>query len=170
MIRRSANDIVEYIIDSLYKYSSEYKESNDCAVMAVAVACNKHYRETHLCFQQRGRLCNDGTPWNITERVINSFRYHIKSATHLLNTNETINVFMNRMRRFNSNFFNSNSTYLIQTHEHIFTVHKGFMYDINTHFNTIINDIFVITPMNLLQRLWYKYKQYFGPKEKLLWS
>ncbi len=62
--------------------SCELRETNDCAVKAVALLCDVPYAEVHAKMAQLGRIRGKGTPYNVIRQAIKSFGFEIKQWTY----------------------------------------------------------------------------------------
>jgi hypothetical protein len=56
-------------------------EVNDCAVLAVSIATGIAYRTVHARFKHYGRKDKTGTPFNITQAVVDSLGFKLRAWT-----------------------------------------------------------------------------------------
>lgn len=64
--------------DVWYKVSAEFKEHNDCAVIALAIVLDTTYAKCHAFLKKNGRRNKRGTPYSVSEKAIKSmirYRY-----------------------------------------------------------------------------------------------
>lgn len=65
--------------NDLTKASAEVKETNDCAVKAVAIVTRLPYTEVHAAFAKHGRKTRQGTPTSVTQKVLEEFGFSTKA-------------------------------------------------------------------------------------------
>lgn len=120
--------------------SSELGETNDCAVVAIAIACNVTYAEAHAELERLGRRRRRGTFMHHTEQAVAKFGKKLERVEprSFLDTypgvhKGTHHVTTHHPRRF-PQCFDKNKTYLFRTSRHILAVTGGVVHDwtINT--------------------------------------
>lgn len=52
-------------------------ETNDCAVIATALACKAPYKKVHALYKKHGRRDRCGTPMQLTYRVVGELGYKL---------------------------------------------------------------------------------------------
>lgn len=57
--------------------SLRMNESNDCAVIATALACNVPYKKAHALYKKHGRRDRDGAYIDTTYRVVRELGYRL---------------------------------------------------------------------------------------------
>ena len=66
--------------------SSGYSEDNDCAVKAVAIACDVPYSIAHAVLKKNGRKARRGTLRHITFKSVEDLGFKIKEVVHTAKT------------------------------------------------------------------------------------
>ena len=66
--------------------SSGYSEHNDCAVKAVAVACDVPYSIAHTVLKKNGRKVRRGTIRSITFKSVEELGFKLKEVVHTAKT------------------------------------------------------------------------------------
>lgn len=116
---------------SISKESSLYREKSDCAVKAVAVACDVSYGKAHRVLKELGRKNRQGTYFHMTKaaceklgfklisRDPREFIFKYPKAHHVLKS-----VTTNHPDRF-PNTWRDGKTYLFRVNGHILAVKNG---------------------------------------------
>ena len=66
--------------------SSGYSEHNDCAVKAVAIACDVPYSIAHAVLKKNGRKARRGTIRSITFKSVEELGFKLKEVVHTAKT------------------------------------------------------------------------------------
>ena len=64
--------------ETIARTSDRIKETNDCAVTAVALVLGVSYEVVHEAMEIAGRAYREGTPRHITEKVIKNLGFSIR--------------------------------------------------------------------------------------------
>ena len=119
----------EYRISRLN--SEEFKENNDCAVVAVSVATGTPYNVVHKIMKQNGRKEGRGTFHTITKKTLAVLGYELKTvwARDFIDRypgrhKNLRSVTSHHPRRFHD-VWADGKTYLFQSNSHIWCVRDG---------------------------------------------
>lgn len=111
--------------------SARYNEHNDCAVVALAVACNVEYEEAHAALAKQGRRNRRGTFFHHTVAAVKTLGFELEPINprdfidRYPGQQKTLkNVTTHHPDRFPKVWADGN-TYLIQTDRHILAVKDG---------------------------------------------
>ena len=117
------------------KYSSasnDMKETNDCAVIAVAVACKVSYKEAHAACRRAGRRPRKGMFLHEIKRAVNILGFDFEAVYKWKGkTTKTITV----PRKDN---------YLAVTSNHAIGIHFGLVKDYSDRKNLRITNLYRI--------------------------
>ena len=61
--------------------SHQFKETNDCAVVAVALATDCPYKDVHGIMGTLGREPRSGTPWSIIKSTVHFLGFDVEITT-----------------------------------------------------------------------------------------
>ncbi len=118
------------------KYSSashDMKETNDCAVIAVAVACKVSYKEAHAACRRAGRKARRGMFLHQIKTAINILGHDFESVEEWKGkTTKTITV-------------PREDNYLAVTSNHAIGIHFGLVKDYSDRKNMRIKSLYKIT-------------------------
>jgi hypothetical protein len=116
--------------------ASSVNENNDCAVKAVAIACNADYHIVRDMMERLGRQTGKGTPWEVIYAAIDQLGYkrvwvneydlirqYPKGHRDVLKS-----VTTHHPDRFNAVWANG-KTYLMSTGGHILAIVNGVNHD-----------------------------------------
>lgn len=112
---------MESNFETISKESQIKNEHNDCAVRAVAIACDYEYDDVHYLFNICGRKDRHTTPWPITRKVISLLRYQLLDATDNF-TSRSIRSLEREMRL-------SCGRYIVRVRKHVLPIVNGKVHD-----------------------------------------
>ena len=98
---------------------STYKERNDCAVVAVSVACNQPYIKVHALIAAEGRRRRDGTYHHQWITVVNDMGYRPTLITKT--TGRTVSSLHKQL--------DPTKRYIVQTRGHLLAYSHGAIED-----------------------------------------
>lgn len=112
------------------------KGRNDCAVVAVSIACGVAYEYAHATMKLLGRVDDRATANYITRKALDHFGFdrvtvdmqEILNRYPLPHCNVLKNVTTHHPRRFPGTF-DSSKVYLFQTSGHILAMRDGIVHD-----------------------------------------
>lgn len=129
-----------HFFNLMHAESRSMGETNDCAVKAVAIACDVSYAEAHEAMKALGRKNRNGTNfYNITTKAIEGFGFTLKSWG-LVERDEVIksypgvhsglkNITTHHPRRFPQVWSKFHGNLLFHTKGHILAVRDGIVCD-----------------------------------------
>lgn len=150
-IRRECRARTE-TFDKMMDESIKLNENNDCAVRAVAIACNRTYTEAHVMLKSLGRKSRSGTyraqtkaaiaafGCRITERLPAEFLVRYPGRHGLV----LHNVTTHHPQRFPSAWADG-KTYLLFTRGHVLAVVNGVNHDWTKGSAKRVTDIWEVT-------------------------
>lgn len=108
--------------------SDKYNETKDCAVKAVAFACNVSYEVAHNALRIYGRKYRKGTDRAITYNAIEALGY-----SSGFTPNDFFNQYVHDKRQYRGTINNNNiprkGTFVVHTASHVLTVIDGKVMD-----------------------------------------
>ena len=116
--------------------ASSVNENNDCAVKAVAIACNADYHTVRDMMARMGRKTGKGTPWEVIYSTIDQLGYkRVRVSEHDLisqypkgHRDVLKSVTTHHPDRFHDVWANG-KTYLMTTSRHILAIVNGVNHD-----------------------------------------
>lgn len=121
---------------SCIKESKFFREKNDCAVIAVAVATQTPYQEVHRLFRRFGRIDRRSTPFLVTSSVLIhlGFSTEYPGGNWFLRADEDprykfVDPLQTNRKKFTvtslEKAVDKRSIYLVRTTGHIYTIYRG---------------------------------------------
>lgn len=106
-------------------------ETNDCAVVAVAAACQVPYDEAHRVLQELGRKDRRGTRWNLTHAAIERFGFKVERvhASHFIEQYPKAHQILKSVTTHHPDRFKKvwedGNTYVMHVTRHVLTIRNG---------------------------------------------
>lgn len=137
------------LYSKLQEGSREFKERNDCAVVAVAAVLDIEYKQAHAILKQLGRKDGKGTYRAMTKEAIGWFATLVK-----VDVNSIINKYpgchrnlksitTHHMARFND-VWKDGKTYIAFTRHHVLAIKDGRNHDWTEGRSKQIRDIYEV--------------------------
>lgn len=124
------------VFDAMQSAANAHGETNDCAVKAVAIACNADYDVVHAMMRDMGRVQGKGTPWQVIYDTIDRLGYErvrvnergVISKYPKGHRDVLKNITTHHPDRFPAAWADG-KTYLMVTNRHILAIVNGVNHD-----------------------------------------
>ena len=126
------------LFNSMLAVSDVLGEDNDCAVTAVAIACGVSYGRAYHQLASLGRPFGQPT---YNGQIFNAIKFFDKTVVDVRHRFSARTA-----RTLSRELVPDKRTYLIRTHDHVYTAHNGVIHDTDTYDLKRIIDIWQVVP------------------------